>query len=131
MATSSLRHVSSGSHELGVGMRFGKKRDKDGDGIPDERDRCPDEPGTRARKGCPEPEAEPESEEPAVADRDGDGTPDAQDTCPDLPGPRENAGCPWGDRDKDGIRDAIDECPDVPGVASNRGCPLNDRDGDG
>ncbi len=131
MATSSLRHVSSGSHELGVGMRFGKMPDKDGDGIPDERDRCPDEPGTRARKGCPAPEKEPEPEAPPVPDRDGDGTPDAEDTCPDLPGPRENAGCPWGDRDKDGIRDAIDACPDLPGVAANRGCPLNDRDGDG
>ncbi len=131
MATSSIRHASSGSHELGVGMRFGKKRDRDGDGIPDERDRCPDQPGSKARKGCPEPEEEPEPDMPQPGDKDNDGTPDDKDKCPDLPGPRENKGCPWGDRDKDGIRDAIDECPDLPGVASNRGCPLNDRDGDG
>ncbi len=134
MTTSTIRHVSSGSHELGIGLRLGKEPDRDGDGIPDARDRCPDKPGTKLHKGCPAPKENDEDETDDMhtpTDRDGDGIPDREDTCPDLPGPRQNQGCPWGDRDKDGIRDAIDACPDLPGIATNKGCPLDDRDGDG
>jgi hypothetical protein len=32
---------------------WGKPGDRDGDGIPDRRDKCPDVPGTRKRRGCP------------------------------------------------------------------------------
>jgi len=60
--------------------------DRDGDGIPDSVDRCPDEPedydGFQDDDGCPDP------------DNDNDGVPDAQDRCPNTPGPAENAGCP-------------------------------------
>jgi outer membrane protein OmpA-like peptidoglycan-associated protein len=52
------------------------------DGVTDNKDRCPDEPGSTKNDGCP------------VTDRDGDGVPDATDRCPDTPGPGSNYGCP-------------------------------------
>jgi outer membrane protein OmpA-like peptidoglycan-associated protein len=103
-------------------------RDRDGDGVLDPEDACPDVPGVRtgdpATNGCP-------------PDRDGDGILDLEDACPDVPGVASDDpakhGCP-PDRDGDGILDAEDACPDVPGVASDdparHGCPP-DRDGDG
>jgi OmpA-OmpF porin, OOP family len=54
--------------------------DRDGDGVPDAEDRCPDQPGPPELEGCP--------------DRDGDGVPDIDDRCPDQPGPAQNDGCP-------------------------------------
>lgn len=84
-----------------------KPSDRDGDGIYDRDDECPDEPGLREFRGCP--------------DRDGDGVPDPQDECPDDPGPKALRGCP--DRDGDGILDKDDACPDVPGVPEYKGCP--------
>jgi outer membrane protein OmpA-like peptidoglycan-associated protein len=106
--------------------------DRDGDGITDDEDACPDEKGVASddpdKNGCPEP-----------ADRDGDGIVDAKDACPDEKGvasddPEKN-GCPApGDRDGDGITDDEDACPDEKGVASDdpkrHGCP-KDTDGDG
>jgi outer membrane protein OmpA-like peptidoglycan-associated protein len=99
--------------------------DRDGDGILDSDDACPDDPGPAnanpAFNGCP--------------DRDHDGIPDKIDACPDDPGaPNEDPklnGCP--DRDHDGIPDKIDACPDAAGPKNDdpklNGCP--DRDGDG
>ena len=97
-------------------------RDRDGDGIPDDQDACPDLIGVRTddpkTNGCP-------------SDRDKDGIYDAVDACPDVPGiktddPKTN-GCP-SDRDKDGIVDTLDACPDVPGQPNpdpkKNGCPL-------
>lgn len=87
--------------------------DKDGDGVPDFNDLCPDSPkGTVVDKfGCP------------PADTDGDGIPDYKDKCPDVPGVAKYNGCPPPDRDKDGVPDPEDLCPDVPGVPRNKGCP--------
>lgn len=96
--------------------------DSDGDGLPDEVDRCPDEPGPAWNLGCPVD---------GMLDSDGDGIPDEIDECPYVPGPEENEGCPWPDRDGDGVPDHLDECPDEPGPAWNDGCPIEDRDGDG
>lgn len=88
--------------------------DRDEDGVPDDEDACPDDPGPADNEGCPLP----------PADRDGDGVPDDEDTCPDDPGPADNEGCPLPtDRDGDGIPDEQDECPDEPGVRANNGCP--------
>lgn len=109
-------------HSVGVTFRFGNK-DRDGDGIDDEFDDCPDTPGIPSDipgcNGCP--------------DSDGDGLCDVLDECPNEPGPIENNGCPILDRDGDGILDVDDDCPDTPGVASSipgcNGCP--DSDGDG
>ncbi|MFP4343384.1 MAG: thrombospondin type 3 repeat-containing protein [Anaerolineales bacterium] len=121
--------------------------DGDGDGVSDELDACPDQPGWHSTGGCPDGDGDtvPDGEDacpdeagapemggclaPAAGDRDGDGLPDSEDACPDQPGPIENGGCPLpGDRDGDGIPDEEDGCPDVPGAAETGGCP--DRDGD-
>lgn len=87
--------------------------DRDGDGVEDPRDRCPDLPGDPNLAGCP--------------DQDGDGLADDEDVCPAAPGPRELKGCP--DQDGDGVADVGDKCPTIPGKKDLAGCP--DRDGDG
>lgn len=128
LTTSMLKQANSGSHEIVVGFRIGIDKDRDDDGIPDKKDKCPDEPGTVENEGCPEDLLD---DSLADEDRDKDGILNDDDECPDEAGPKENNGCPWGDRDKDGIRDDIDNCPDQPGVPTNDGCPLSDRDKDG
>jgi outer membrane protein OmpA-like peptidoglycan-associated protein len=83
--------------------------DRDGDGVVDEKDECPDSAGPIALIGCP--------------DRDGDGVPDIHDKCPDVPGSKNFQGCPAPDTDGDGVNDDDDKCPLVRGVKSNFGCP--------
>jgi outer membrane protein OmpA-like peptidoglycan-associated protein len=101
-----------------------KVSDRDGDGFPDDIDKCPDikEDGKppHPSDGCP-----------ADADRDGDGIPDSEDACPDVPedkdGIQDQDGCPEDDADNDGIPDAQDHCPTTPGhaskIAEKNGCP--------
>jgi len=126
-------------HLLGVAFLFGADPDRDGDGIIDKEDACPDIPGTQALQGCPDQDGDgitdAQDDCPTVfgiaalkgcPDRDGDGIPDAQDTCPDTAGLPIFNGCP--DTDKDGIQDAEDDCPNVGGSIALKGCP--DRDGD-
>lgn len=97
---------------LGFVYRLGKTpADRDGDGVPDEVDNCPDIAGKRKLAGCP--------------DRDGDGIADQQDACPNEAGPEATQGCP--DTDGDGVPNKEDECPELAGDIN--GCP--DRDGDG
>ncbi len=91
---------------------FGKP-DADKDGIPDDEDACPDEPGPESTMGCP--------------DGDGDGIADKDDRCPDVAGLEALRGCPDGDGD--GVADIDDECPTEAGLANLAGCP--DGDGDG
>ena len=91
--------------------------DKDGDGVPDSVDMCPDVAGLAALHGCP--------------DRDGDGIADKDDKCPDIKGLAKYHGCPIPDTDGDGINDEEDSCPSVPGLARYHGCPIPDTDGDG
>ena len=105
--------------------------DRDGDGIADAYDKCPDQPedrdGFQDSDGCPD------------LDNDGDGIADIDDACPDEPGDADHGGCPvakaGGDRDGDGIADAYDKCPDQPedrdGYQDEDGCPDPDNDGDG
>jgi outer membrane protein OmpA-like peptidoglycan-associated protein len=81
--------------------------DKDGDGIADKDDKCPDAAGKKEFNGCP--------------DRDGDGIIDKDDACPDEKGLSQYTGCP--DADGDGIPDNKDNCPEVAGIAVNKGCP--------
>lgn len=102
-------------HTAGVTFGFGGNPDRDGDGIPNREDDCPDEAGLPEFNGCP--------------DTDGDGIPDHLDECPEEEGPEENKGCPWPDTDGDGVPDHLDECPDEAGLAEFDGCP--DADGDG
>ena len=102
--------------------------DRDGDGIRDNIDQCPDEPedldGFQDEDGCPE------------LDNDNDGIPDSKDRCPNVPGTWDNKGCPTdADKDGDGIPDSKDKCPDDPedrdGWEDDDGCPELDNDGDG
>ena len=108
--------------------------DRDGDGITDDDDGCPDDAedkdGFEDSDGCPE------------LDNDGDGILDLDDVCPlvkeDYDGDRDDDGCPEGregDRDGDGIPDNVDDCPDEPedfdGFQDEDGCPDPDNDGDG
>jgi OmpA-OmpF porin, OOP family len=92
-------------------------RDRDGDGVTDNVDACPDSAGLVALQGCP--------------DRDGDGIADKDDKCPDIKGVTRYNGCPIPDTDKDGINDEEDKCPTVMGVIRYKGCPVPDTDKDG
>lgn len=118
--------------------------DRDGDGIPDDEDRCPDTPGQARFAGCPDGDSDgdgiPDKDDhcPTVAgpkelhgcpDSDGDGVPDDLDKCPKVAGPKEQNGCP--DSDHDGIPDDLDKCPNTPGPKDLSGCPEGDSDGDG
>lgn len=90
--------------------------DSDGDGVLDDRDRCPGTPaGAQVdADGCP-------------LDSDGDGVYDGLDQCPNTPqGATVDAqGCPL-DSDGDGVYDGLDACPDTPSGAKvdSRGCEI-------
>ncbi len=96
--------------------------DVDGDGVLDDRDRCPSTPRGAIvdANGCP-------------TDSDGDGVADGVDRCPNTArGARvDAAGCP-SDADRDGIADGADRCPDTPrgAIVDANGCPT-DSDNDG
>ncbi len=99
-------------------------KDTDGDGYPDDIDKCPLVP----EDGKP---PDPSDGCPADSDRDGDGIPDSADACPDVPedkdGVQDADGCPEEDADNDGIPDGEDRCPLEPGpankIAEKHGCP--------
>jgi outer membrane protein OmpA-like peptidoglycan-associated protein len=121
------------NHRLGILLKFGEDDmgpgtmtggpDRDRDGIPDDVDKCPDQPedfdGYMDTDGCPD------------LDNDGDGIPDVQDQCPnqaeDLDGFEDSDGCPDLDNDKDGILDKDDKCPNAAetfnGFEDTDGCP--------
>jgi outer membrane protein OmpA-like peptidoglycan-associated protein len=88
--------------------------DRDGDGVVDSKDNCPDSAGPVALIGCP--------------DRDGDGVPDNKDKCPDVKGSPNYQGCPAPDSDGDSVNDDEDKCPLVKGIKSNFGCPAIRQD---
>jgi OOP family OmpA-OmpF porin len=97
--------------------------DTDGDGLADERDRCPSEREVINQidddDGCPE------------IDSDNDGLLGTRDGCPeaaeDVDGFEDDNGCPDGDNDADGRPDVIDECPReaeaLNGFKDEDGCP--------
>jgi len=105
--------------------------DKDGDGIKDDVDQCPNDPedkdGFHDDDGCPDP------------DNDADGINDSIDKCPNDPEDRDgfedDDGCPDPDNDGDGLNDTIDQCPDQAedkdGFEDDDGCPDCDNDKDG
>ena len=128
-------------HSAGIVIKFGSK-DTDKDGIPDNKDACPEVAGLKEFNGCPDTDGDgiPDKDDacPQVKglkefngcpDTDGDGIADKDDACPEVAGPKEFNGCP--DTDGDGIADKDDKCPDVAGPAENSGCPWPDTDGDG
>lgn len=109
-------------------LHLPKEPDADGDGVPDELDKCPSEASPGSPDGCPPPAP------PSVsADGDGDGVPDDVDRCPKEPedkdGFEDSDGCPELDDDKDGVPDTADKCPRLAGAVATGGCP--DQDGDG
>ena len=108
----------------------GPEQDRDGDGVIDRSDICPDTPAGKrpdsARPGCP------------MGDRDNDEVLDGDDLCPEVakgatPDPNK-LGCPLADKDLDGVTDAQDQCPEVPQGTrpdpAKPGCPVGDRDKD-
>ena len=113
-------------------------QDRDGDGVSDGFDMCPNTPsGTRVgSNGCPVRDE---------ADADRDGVSDNLDRCPNTPAGLsvDAAGCGTqptvSDRDQDGVADAQDACPNSPAGAAvgANGCvvvapvPVSDTDGDG
>lgn len=96
------------SYRMGV-------RDRDGDGTPDTKDKCPETPGMGRTKGCP--------------DADNDGISDKEDECPRVAGVLYLAGCPVKDFDNDGVPDVDDECEKIAGLPQFKGCPDTDSDG--
>lgn len=129
--------------------------DSDGDGIPDERDRCAfeaeDFDGFEDEDGCREDDndqdgiADLEDLCPNIAgdvdgfsgqqgcpmlDLDGDGILNINDQCPTQPvefiGFQDETGCPVEDVDNDGIPNILDECPFEPGPIENAGCPVDE-----
>ena len=86
-------------------------KDTDGDGVADEKDKCPSVAGLAKYFGCP------------VPDTDKDGINDDEDKCVNVPGFARYDGCPVPDADGDGVNDEKDKCPNEAGLASNNGCP--------
>jgi OmpA-OmpF porin, OOP family len=88
-----------------------KDNDIDKDGILNEIDHCPTEPGV-APHGCP--------------DSDGDTFIDKKDACPEVPGVAPD-GCPIKDTDNDSFLDPDDDCVFEPetwnGLQDGDGCP--------
>ncbi|MBI4821638.1 MAG: OmpA family protein [Deltaproteobacteria bacterium] len=118
LATDSIKPESKLANNLlltfgldGFVWRFSS--DRDGDGIDNAADVCPDVPGEREASGCP--------------DRDRDSTADTSDLCPDERGSADHRGCP--DSDRDGLSDPDDSCPANAGRMELRGCPDVDLDG--
>jgi outer membrane protein OmpA-like peptidoglycan-associated protein len=137
---------------LGFSFTFFNSKDSDGDGVPDDKDLCPDTPsGIRVDlNGCPldsdhdgvpdyldecpgTPEGVKVNKKGCPLDSDGDGVPDYLDLCPGTPAgvAVDENGCPK-DSDGDGVPDYLDKCPNTPKGApiDQYGCPL-DSDGDG
>lgn len=113
---------------VGVGLLYSwggaiapkKVPDSDGDGVPDDMDKCPGTPtGTPVdASGC-------------ELDSDGDGVVDSKDRCPNTPaGTKVDAtGCPIdGDADGDGVKDSKDQCPGTPAGAkvNDVGCEVGE-----
>jgi len=108
-----------------------KPGDRDGDGIPDNDDTCPDDPETYNayddNDGCPD---DPDTDKDLIAD--------SKDMCilepEDKDGYLDDDGCPDGDNDADGISDVTDMCRDKPedydGWQDEDGCPDPDNDND-
>ncbi len=101
--------------------------DKDGDGLKDTEDACPNDPedldAFKDADGCPE------------LDNDNDGVNDSADRCgmqaEDRDGFEDGDGCPDPDNDRDGLPDLEDRCPGQAGAVLDGGCPSQDRDRDG
>lgn len=97
--TSDISSYNSGSHGIMLRYEFGNKKlkpsvvnqDRDNDGVSNDVDNCPDQPGTLENGGCP--------------DSDGDGVIDKEDQCPKTPGLKTDKGCPILTKEQSAILD--------------------------
>ncbi len=120
-----------------VGARFMSlpSTDRDGDGIDNEDDQCPDDAedkdGFNDNDGCPDPDNDGDG----IADNEDGANGACKDAAEDKDGVADEDGCPEDDADGDGVLDGQDKCPREPGPpedpTQNQGCPWPDRDGDG
>ncbi len=99
--------------------------DGDGDGVADEDDKCPEQPGAGSPDGCAPSTL-------VASDRDGDGVAADRDRCADAAedkdGFQDGDGCPDRDDDQDGVPDDKDRCPQLAGKPETQGCPDQDHD---
>ncbi|MCA0457380.1 MAG: thrombospondin type 3 repeat-containing protein [Chloroflexi bacterium] len=121
-------------------------KDRDGDGVRNTLDLCPDDPNPGLAFGCPDTDGDTLSDPVdacpnefgivgmrGCADTDGDGVSSLNDLCPNYAPPAGSTsayGCP--DADGDGYPNIADWCPfrsNTAGVVLFMGCP--DPDGDG
>lgn len=121
----------SPADKCGEAQPVAREGDRDGDGILDTFDSCPEERenynGYEDIDGCPDD-----------PDTDKDGIPDSRDACmlepEDKDGYLDDDGCPDPDNDADGIPDEKDKCPNEPedpdGFQEEDGCPDDDNDSD-
>jgi outer membrane protein OmpA-like peptidoglycan-associated protein len=127
-STESGYGFQSVEHRAFLGFAFEPSMpDRDGDGVPNADDGCPNDKEDRDNfedsDGCPDP------------DNDKDGILDTDDSCPlvpeDMDKDRDDDGCPEepldpeGDNDKDRIINVKDKCPEKPETYNGR----NDEDG--
>ena len=133
-------------------------QDRDGDGVTDDEDKCPDDVGHRLNQGCPL--GNPDADEDGVCDAwvaekgfesEFSEVCEGVDQCPSEAGEGDD-GCPLDnpDADQDGVCDpwvsqkkmlkkfasvceGIDDCPAQAGSPAFNGCPTKqpDPDGDG
>ena len=130
--------------------------DRDGDGVPDDQDKCPDERGDKRNDGCPWPNPDLDEDgicDPWVAEK-GLSSEFAEicegiDQCPNEQGAGAD-GCPLDNPDVDGdgvcdpwvaqknmldkfagVCSGVDECPNQAGLLAFNGCPSKDPDPDG
>ena len=152
---SDIRSYSNGSHEILLAYQFNKPKeepapvveedpDRDGDGILDKDDLCPDTPGLRKNTKDALIQMVMESlmrlmiaQKPLDLKKTTDvlirirmemDLLDNADDCPSIAGPVENKGCPYKDTDGDGLLDKDDECPMTPGPKENNGCPIIEKE---
>ena len=156
--------LSYAGPNIAIGFRFGDYAtpvvhvgDRDGDGVKDDIDDCPDDPGSSEFNGCPVPDTDDDGIcDPWVSER---GLSEAfadvckgVDQCPsdpeDFDGFEDEDGCPDVDNDGDGLCDpwvsekglsdkyahickSKDLCPDYAAGEATKGCAKPDTDGDG
>jgi len=107
----------------------GDVSDRDGDGISDDQDKCPDNTPEEISKGVYGDKNNPDGPANKIGcpiDTDSDEVEDYRDDCPNTPPDErqcvDERGC-TKDSDRDGINDCKDKCPTMAGTSQNDGCP--------
>ncbi len=132
---SSTRTVEAGKDVWGsIGLSPASAPDKDGDGVPDSKDNCPNKPNKDQKDS--DKDGQGDACEPPPPDKDGDGIPDSKDNCPNKANKDQkdsnkdgigDACQPPPDKDGDGVPDSKDNCPDK----ANKDQKDSDKDGIG